>query len=140
MENTKTKNRKSERGSAGTKLLAVLVVLFLIAHAGYNYIPTAYDGANFKQEMQTAVLQGMAVPTSVTPTEMVKGKIQRAIPANNIPADVVVNVKVLNKSISAQVIYSKKVNILPFGLLTYDYKFNHTATPTGFLAEEAASM
>lgn len=139
MQNTTVKNRKFETGSAGVKLVVVLVVLFLFAHAGYNYIPTAYDGANFKQEMQTAVVQGMASPTGVPPTDMVKGKIQRAITANNIPADAVVQVKATNKNITAQVMYSKKVNILPFGIYTYNYQFDHTATPTGFLADDAAS-
>ena len=140
MKNIERKLRKSEKGSAGVKLAAVLVVLFLIAHAGYNYIPAAYEGANFKQEMQTAVVQGMAAPTNITPTDMVKGRIQRAIVANNIPSDAVVQVKNINKTITAQVSYAKKINILPLGLYTYNYQFNHTATPTGFLVNDAATM
>jgi hypothetical protein len=47
-------NRKSQYGGAGVKLTLILLALFLIAHAAYNYIPVAYDSANFKQEMQTA--------------------------------------------------------------------------------------
>lgn len=56
------KNRNSEKGNAKVKLVAVLVVLFLIGHAAYSYIPVAYEAEYFKQEMQTAVVQGMAVP------------------------------------------------------------------------------
>jgi len=140
MKRIERKNKQFERGGAGVKLVAVLVALFLLAHAGYNYIPAAYDGENFKQEMQTAVVQGMATPNNITPVDMVKGKIQRAIAANNIPADAVVQVKSVNRSIAAQVVYSKKINILPFGLYTYVYQFDHTATPTGFLLKDSTSI
>ena len=131
--NRETKNSSSEKGGAGIKLVAVLTVLFLIAHAGYNYIPTAYQGENFKQDMQSAVVQGMAVPAGVTPVDMVKAKLQRAITSNDLPTDAFMQVKPGNNSVTAQVAYTKKVAILPFGLYTYTYEFNHTATPTGFL-------
>ena len=133
MNNLKTKNRTSERGGAGVKLVAVIVVLFLIAHAGYNYIPVAYEGEYFKQEMQTAVVQGMAVPIGMTINDTVKAKLQRAIVSNNLPPDTFLQVKQANNSVQAQVIYSKKVNILPFGIYKYTYHFDHTATPAGFL-------
>jgi len=131
-----TTNRKSEHGGAGVKLTIVLAIIFLIAHAGYNYIPVAYEGENFKQEMQTAVVQGMAVPSGMTAVDMVKGKLQKAIASNNIPSDVVVQVKPTNNSVTAHVSYTKKVWILPFGIYKYNYNFDHTATPTGFLLKE----
>lgn len=133
MSKIERKHRNSEKGGAGVKLTAVLVVLFLIGHAAYNYIPVAYQGESFKQDMQTAVVQGMAAPSGVLPTDMVKGKLQRAISVNDLPKDVFVQVKPVNNTISAQVIYTKKVAMLPFGLYTYTYEFNHTATPSGFL-------
>lgn len=126
-------NRKSERGGVGVKLAAVLVVLFLIGYAGYNYIPIAYEGQNFKQDMQTAVVQGMAAPQGMTMADMVKGKLQKAMTSNNIPPDAVVQVKQTPNSVQAQVIYSKQVQMLPFGLYKYNYHFDYTATPTGFL-------
>jgi hypothetical protein len=46
----------SERGGAGVKFLIIFVVLILAANAGYNYIPVAYAGESFRQEMQTAVV------------------------------------------------------------------------------------
>ena len=126
-------NNNSERGSAKVKLVAVLVVLFLIGHAGFNYVPVAYEGESFKQDMQTAVVQGMAVPNGITITDMVKGKLQRAMTSNNIPPDAFVQVKQTQNSVQAHVAYSKQVNILPFGIYKYNYQFNHIATPTGFL-------
>ena len=130
------RNKSCETGSASIKFLAVMLVIFLIGHAGYNYIPVAYQGESFKQDMQTAVVQGMAVPPGITPVDMVKGKLQRAIVTNNIPADAVVQVKPTKDSVMAQVSYTKQVNILPFGLYKHKYQFNNTATPTGFLLKD----
>jgi hypothetical protein len=126
----------SERGAAGIKLLLVLAVLILIANAGYNYIPIAYQGESFKQDMQTAVVQGMAVPPGVTVTDMVKGKLKRALLSNDIPHDAFVEVKPINNAVQARVVYTKKVPILPFGIYTYKYHFDNTATPTGFLMKD----
>ena len=132
-----TTNRKSEHGGAGVKLAIVLAIIFLIAYAGYNYIPIAYEGENFKQEMQTAVVQGMAVLPGVTPVDMVKGKLQKAIASNNIPSDALVQVMpTKNNGVTAHVSYTKKVSILPFGIYKHTYNFDHTATPTGFLMKE----
>ncbi len=49
------KGRQSERGSAGTKFAITMVIILLVANAGYNYVPTAYDAESLKSEMSTAV-------------------------------------------------------------------------------------
>lgn len=128
------KKRESERGEAGAKLIIVLVILFLLGNAGYNFVPVAYEAENFKQEMQTAVVQGMAMPpVGVTPTDHVKNKIWKAARENHVPSDAVVHI-IMNKGVmQAQVTYTKKVPLLPFGLYEYEYVFDHTAMPTGFL-------
>jgi hypothetical protein len=128
--------RLNERGSAGIKLAAILVILFLIAHAGYNFIPVAYEGENFKQEMQTAVVNGTALPSSVDPVSSTKLRLQRAAANENIPPNAVIEVKRIGNAVQAHVAYSQQVQILPFGLYVYDYQFNHTATPTGFLMKD----
>lgn len=130
---SKIQDRHNERGGAGVKLVIILTVLFLAAHGGYNYIPVAYSAESFKSEMYTAVVQGLAVPGRMSPVDSVKIRIQRAAVANEIPDDAVFEVKVVNKVVQAHVAYTKKVNILPLGLYSYDYHFDHTATPTGFL-------
>ena len=131
--NTTKKDKKRERGGAGVKMAAVLVALFLAGHAAYQYIPVAYEGQNFKQDMQTAILQGMATPAGVQPSDMVRGRIQKAIANDNLPPNTVVEVKPGKEGVSARVAYSRAVPLLPFGLYTYIYQFDHTATPTGFL-------
>lgn len=131
------KYRHKERGGAGVKLTIILVILFLAAHAGFNYIPVAYAAESFKSEMYTAVVQGLAMPgRDLTPVDAVKQRVQRAARANDIPEDALLEVKQVNKTVQAHVIYDKPVNILPFGLYTYNYHFDHTATPTGFLLKE----
>lgn len=127
---------QSERGGAGVKLLIFAVILISVIHAGYNYIPVAYQGESFKQEMQTAVINGVALPgLGKTPADVVKNKVLAAARNNDIPANAVIQVKQLNNTIQAHVSYSKQVPILPFGLYTRIYEFDHTATPGGFLTK-----
>lgn len=132
-----TDNRKSEAGSAQVKLVAVLVALFLTGYAAYNYIPIAYEGQSFKQDMQTAVIQGQAPAPGMTVADTVKVKLQKALASNNVPTDAVVEItQTANNVVQAHVSYSKQVRILPFGLFKYNYHFDHIATPTGFLMKE----
>jgi len=132
--NKAEKNRRAERGSAKAKLLITLCVLVLIGHAGLNFIPVAYEGESFKQEMQTAVVQGLASPArGPKPTELVKLKLQKAARDNNLPDDTFMDVKQNGNNIQARVYYLKPIHILPFGIYTYNYEFDHTATPVGFL-------
>ena len=129
--------KKKQRGGAGAKFLMVAVILFLFGHAAYNYIPTAYDGENFKQRMNEIVMNAYAMPNAPTSTpEGVADRLRKFFPDNNIPADAYLKVeKVGNGMVKAQVYFKKSVNILPFGIYRYNYEFNHTATPTGFLTK-----
>lgn len=128
--------RGSERGSAGAKFLVIFVALILAANAGYNYIPVAYSAANFKQEMDTAVVKGLAASGQMKPLEVVKASVNRALAENDIPHDALIEVKQNGNYIQARVVYSKPVTMLPFGLYTYKYDFDYTATPSGYLTKQ----
>ena len=130
------RDRRGERGSAGVKFAIFLTGLILAAHAGYNYVPVAYDAESMKTEMSTAVLQGLALPGKLNPVDNVKAKLQRAAQINQLPPDTVIDVKQNGNVITAHVIYTKPVSILPFGMYNYNYQFDHTATPTGFLLKQ----
>jgi hypothetical protein len=132
MENS-VNRRASERGSAGVKLAIALAIIALAAHAGYNYVPVAYDASALKGDMDTAVLQGMAMPGKINPVDNVKERIAKAIVVNNIPQGATLDVKQVGNGITARVTYTQKVNMLPFGLYKYNYAFDYTSTPTGFL-------
>jgi len=133
--------RSSERGSAGLKFLGVVVVLGLIINAALNYVPAAYEAESLKSDMNTAVLQGLATPGKIDPVQNVKERIQRAMTANNVPENAILEVKPgANNIVSARVAYSKYINILPFGIYRYTYVFDSTATPSGMLLSDAKSM
>jgi hypothetical protein len=134
--NSSKSPRSGERGSAGAKFLIVLAGIVLLANAGFNYVPTAYDAESLKTEMETAVMQGLALPGKVSPVDNVKARLQKALQINNIPPDAVIDVKQAGNVLTAHITYSKPVNILPFGLYKYNYVFDHTATPTGFLLKQ----
>jgi hypothetical protein len=136
MASTKAHERQSERGSAAVKFLIVFVVLVVAANAGYNYVPVAYAGENFKAEMQTSVVNGLAMPGRISPTDYVKNRLQKAISDNDLPPDTVVEVKQVGNGVQAHAVYAKQVSILPFGLYTYTYRFDHTAVPAGFLLKD----
>jgi hypothetical protein len=137
--NKASKNRRSERGGAGAKLLIVVTILFLIGNAGFNYIPVAYEAQDFKQEMQTAVVQGLALPTGgAKPADAIKARIIKAAKANDLPVDTFMDVRQVNNVVQARVYYSKPIAVLPLGLYTYNYEFDHTATPTGFMVKSVS--
>ena len=52
--------------------------MVLVANAGYNYVPVAYDAESLKTEMGTAVLQGLALPGKLNPVDNVKARSQKA--------------------------------------------------------------
>lgn len=134
--NTLVIDRHSERGAAGVKFLAIVAIILLVAHAGFNYIPVAYEAESMKTDMNTAVLQGMAMPGRVNPVDNVKLRLNRAVQVNALPTETFIDVKQVNNVITAHVYYQRTVNLLPFGIYKYDYIFDHTATPTGFLLKQ----
>jgi len=129
-------DRPSEHGAAAVKFLIIAVVLVLIGHAGVNYVPVAYNGASFKQEMDTAVVKGLGAPGGLNPANVVKAHIQRAAGDYDVPADAVMEIKPSPHGILAHVAYNKSVNMLPFGLYKYNYQFDYVATPAGYLTKD----
>jgi hypothetical protein len=132
------KNRNSERGGAGVKLLLILVGIILVANAGYNYVPVAYQGASFKQEMDGAIVKGTAMPTSgKAPLDAVKTKLYLAARTNEIPPEATIEVKQIGQTIIGRVRYAKYVELLPFGLYKYTYNFDYTSAPKGFVVNNS---
>lgn len=131
--NESTNYRRHERGGAGVKLLLVGLAIFLVGFAAYNYIPTAYEAQNFKQDMDGAMLQASAAITGISPVDNLKSKLLKAAANNNLPANSYIEVKENNGKLQARVYYVKNISLLPFGLFNYKYQFDYTASPAGFL-------
>jgi hypothetical protein len=129
-------DHNSERGGAGVKFLAIAIVLVMFAHAGYNYIPVAYQGANLRQEMDTAVVKGLAATGRMKPLDVVRASVERALAENNVPADAIVEIQPAGGVVQAHVVYTKPVSMLPFGLYEYKYNFNYLAAPNGYLLKD----
>lgn len=127
--------RHAERGGASVKFLIIFTAIILIARAGYNYIPVAYEAQDLRQEMDTAVVQAMALNNNQDAVGFTKTKIQHVLIANDIPPNAFVEVKQTNNLCRARVAYQQQVELLPFGLYSYTYNFDHTALPSGFLAK-----
>ena len=136
MKFTDRDRRNGEKGSAGMKFLFTLLALAIAANAGISYVPVAYQAANFRQEMDTAVVKGLAVPGGLKPVDVVKASLARAARENDIPPEALIEVKPAGNVIQAHVAYQRQVNLLPFGLYKYNYDFNYVATPTGYLLKE----
>jgi len=128
--------RPTERGGAAAKFLIIAAILALIAHAGINYVPVAYNGASFRQEMDTAVVKGLGSPGQLKPADVVKAHIQRAATDYDVPANAVMEIKPSQNGIQAHVAYTQPVNMLPFGIYKYDYRFDYVATPVGYLTKD----
>lgn len=130
------RDRSSERGGAGVKFLLIALGLVTVANAGINYIPVAYEGASLKQEMDTAVVKGMATAGKMKPSDVVQASLVKAMRENNTPADAVVDIQPNGGFVQAHVVYTKPVSILPFGLYEYKYNFNYVAAPSGYMLKE----
>ena len=126
-------DRRSERGSATIKAVLVFVVIALAAHAGWNYVPVAYEGASLRQDMDTAVVKGLAASGRLKPLEIVQASIRKASNDYNIPEDAYVDVKQVSGVVEAHVAYTRSVNMLPFGIYKYNYNFDYVARPQGYL-------
>lgn len=130
--------KSNERGSAGTKFLIVVIVLFLGAHAAYNYVPVAYSGEDLKQRMHETILNAYGMPNAPTSQpEQIKAKLRHFCDINDVPPDAVIKVdRTTDNAPRAQISYTKQINMLPFGLFKYNYQFNHVEQPVGFLTKQ----
>ena len=134
--NSLRNNKTSERGSAGLKILLVFLGLFLVAHGLWNYVPVAYNGASFKQEMDTAVVKALGSSGRLKPVDVVTASITKASREYNIPEDAVVEIGPVNGVVEAHVQYQRQVNVLPFGMYKHTYNFDYTARPVGYLLKD----
>lgn len=130
--------RSREHGGAGVKFLLIVLVLFLIGHAGYVYIPAAYQAEDYKQRMNELVTNAFAMPNApASNPETVKQRLRSYGNDYGIPSDALIKVdKMDNGGLKAQVKFSKEIELLPFHLYKYNYEFEHIATPNGFLTKQ----
>jgi hypothetical protein len=135
--NSLHKDRAAEHGSAGIKVLLIFLGLFLLGHALWNYVPIAYNGASFKQEMDTAVVKALAASGQIKPLEVASATVTKAARDYQLPPDAIIEVKPVGGVVQVYASYSLPVNLLPLGLYRHQYKFEHTARPVGYLMKDS---
>ena len=124
-----TRNRQSERGSARLKLLLFVIIVAVVAYAGYLYIPVSYDAYLFKDLMQQKVNTAAAVGH---PANWVQEQLVKSASEYNIPADAEMVPTLKDGRVEVHVRYTKPIE---FPGYVYEYVFDHTARSTEFLSK-----
>ncbi len=78
----------------------------------------------------------IAASGQMKPTEVVAAHVKKAASDYSIPSTAFIEVKMEQRYIAAHASYQQPVNILPFGIYRYNYEFNYTAVPQGYLLKE----
>lgn len=134
---SKISKRRDEYGGSTAKFLIVLVALFLIGHAAFNYIMVWYQCTHFQDSMTQTITQAYAIPNAqLSSPDYIKQKLRKIGDEDNVPVNAIINVQRGNNGTEAQVSFTREINLLPFNLYKYKYEFNHVATPpSGFLTK-----
>jgi hypothetical protein len=119
----------SERGSARLKFLVVVVVLGIIAYAGYLYIPVAYNAYLFKDLMHTQVDAAVALGH---PPSWVEEQLRRSAGDYDVPPDAVITSTLQDKRMEVRVQFTRPIE---FPGYTYQYEFDYTAKSGTFLTK-----
>jgi len=123
------KNRNGERGSARVKLLVFLIVVAVVAYAGYFYIPVSYNSYLYKDLMQQKVNTAAALGH---PANWVKEQLVKSAPEYDIPADAQILPAVRDGRVEVQVQFTRPIE---FPGYVYEYNFDHTVQSTEFLSK-----
>jgi hypothetical protein len=126
----RAKSYRSQHG--GTKIYGLVAILavFLLIHAGWNYLPVVYQSESFKGEMHNTIVQVIATPHGANEplAEKLKKRLRVVANENNVPGTALIEVTEAGHSLKARVRFVRQVDLLPFGLYRYQYQFDNTAT------------
>ena len=123
------RNLHGERGSARLKFLLVIIVIAIVAYAGYVYIPVSYNAYLFKDLMQQKVNTAAALGH---PANWVHEQLVKSAPEYSIPTDAEIVPTVKDGRVEVHVQYTQPIE---FPGYVYDYTFDHTARSTEFLTK-----
>jgi hypothetical protein len=116
-----------ERGAARLKFLVIIALVAVVAYAGYQYIPVAYQASMYKTAMQDAVRQSIGHPN-----DWLRNQLRTDANYYNVPPDAEITVeRNADGPIQARVQYNRPVNLFGY---TYTYKFDYTAKSNEWLS------
>ena len=119
--------RATEHGGSRFNFLVVVALIAVVAYAGYQYVPVAYQASQLKVFMKDTVDNAVVTDKNAAWAD---DQIRRNLKNYGAPENALVNVANRDAHLEAQVEY-----IVPIPLLvtTYEYKFEHTARSAGVL-------
>jgi hypothetical protein len=117
-----------ERGGARFNFVVIVLLIALAGYSAYNYAPVAYNAYLFKDFMQETVNKA-AYPPGQT-SDWVTQQLRAAAKDYNLPPEMNVNVQNEDGHIAAHVTWSRPVQLPGY---VYEYNFDHTARSSGFI-------
>jgi hypothetical protein len=122
-----TNLRNSEQGGTRLKFLLVVTIIAVVAYAGYQFIPVAYNAYQLRDLMQHEVDTAVALgkPTSWITEQLVKSSAEYGIPPN-----AVITPQQQDDRMEVRVQFSQPIEFPGF---VYTYEFDHTAKSATFL-------
>ncbi|HLN99072.1 MAG TPA: hypothetical protein VK208_11475 [Pyrinomonadaceae bacterium] len=123
-----TNLRNSEQGGTRLKFLLVVTIIAVVAYAGYQFIPVAYNAYQLRDLMQHEVDTAVALgkPTSWITEQLVKSSAEYGIPPN-----AVITPQQQDDRMEVRVQFSQPIEFPGF---VYTYEFDHTAKSATFLS------
>lgn len=119
--------KNGERGAGRLKFLIIILVIAVVAYAGYQYIPVAYQASMYKTAMQDAVRQSIGHPS-----DWLRNQLRTDANYYNVPSDAEITVeRSAEGPVQARVQYTRPVNLFGY---TYLYKFDYTAKSNEWLS------
>jgi len=121
--------RHGERGAARLKFIVVLAVVALISYMGFQYVPVAYQGYQFKKVMDDDTEMASAGGKSL---EWLKNQIRASANDYSVPPDSlkITEPIVRDGRIEITSQFTRPVKLLPFW--TINYNFDHTSKSSTF--------
>ncbi|MEO6393394.1 MAG: hypothetical protein ABIP75_16215 [Pyrinomonadaceae bacterium] len=133
-KSTEVFGRRSELGGSRITLTIVLVVLALSIFAGYNFIPIAFADSDIKTQLQTIATNAVILPASTTGNNQINWtttELNHLAQQYEIPTEAF-KAEMSGPAVKCTIKLKRKIPILPFGIYTYEYDFNFSATSAGY--------
>ncbi len=118
--------RHGEQGGARLKFLIVVLILCIVAYAGYLYVPVAYRAYTLKDLMQHDV---DVASTQGYPVSWVTDQLKKGADEYGIPPNAIITPSQADGRIVVRVQFTMPIEFPGF---TYQYQFDHTAKSTTF--------
>jgi hypothetical protein len=119
--------RATEHGGSRFNFLLVVAVIAIVAYAGYQYVPVAYQASQLKVFMKDTVDNAVVTDKNAAWAE---DQIRRNLKNYGAPQNALVAVAGREAHLEAHVEYSIPIPLL---VTTYEYKFDHTARSAGVM-------